>query len=138
MPFRSALGLIASSYLLITAATSSGCVSSTNARLASGIDAQFKLNRTIAAANRDAVSESPGVRAYQTILSQTLSSRCHYFPSDSAYHIVLAKKCGAIESTVRSMSRSMLEYDAASMNLPILLRREHVDFEDIPNECGWI
>lgn len=110
----------------------------------STIDAQFKLQRVQKSSDRaqspkDPDSpKSPGVSFYQNVLRSTLNSECAYFPSDSAFAQILAKRCSPVKTMLKSFARFSLEPDAAYLGRPIVRLEEKIHFEDIPNGCAWL
>jgi putative component of membrane protein insertase Oxa1/YidC/SpoIIIJ protein YidD len=113
-----------------------GCATWPASAPASYIDASFRLKKIELASTSG--FGSPSVRAYQKLFSQNLGSQCRYLPSDSRYHILLAQNCGPIKATIKSMARSLLEYDAPKLGRPVVYAGNRVFYEDLPNDCGWL
>jgi len=119
----------------------SGCAThrSPQLQLLSGIDARFELARSRATL-RLGPTESPGVSFYRSVLGQTLSSHCSYFPSDSAYAQDLHRRCGRVSAIVRSYARFSRESDASELGFPLVPQPDHnLYFKELPDDCDeWI
>lgn len=97
------------------------------------IDQQYKLSR-INIINVP-VEKGAVIELYKTILSKTLSSRCKWFPSDSAYTSLMQKKCGALRGTIAGVSRFLTEEDAAYMGYPVVNIHNKLHYLDLPDAC---
>ena len=115
-----------------TAAGLLGCTSSARNVPFSSIDADYLRGAPGAAS-----SGSAGVSFYQRVLGLTLGSHCRWEPSDSAYAQLTHRQCGSLKGVFKSSARFLLEYDAAYLGYPALVRNSGAHFRDSANDCSW-
>jgi hypothetical protein len=103
----------------------------------SSIDAQFQLARWKSRVSDPSHSESPGIKFYQRVLSQTLGSHCSYFPSDSRHAQLVFKTCGAAMGIGRAMARFYAEPDAPTLGYPIMRSGDRLLIKELRSDCDW-
>ena len=98
----------------------------------SSIDAHFKLRRL---QNEGKHSESTNIRVYQKLLRSSLYSQCDYFPSDSAYSQIIAKRCGSYAALFKTFDRFIREPDAGYLGLAMTANQNGTQFVNLPESC---
>ena len=103
----------------------------------SSIDAKFKLQKLRTKYKSSLVNGSEGVRFYQKVLSQTLSSHCELFPNDSLKTQLDFKRCSPLYAIYSAMERFIKEPDAAQVGLPVVQIKNKNYFFDLPYHCKF-
>lgn len=102
----------------------------------SGLDGKLQIQRLNKQEGPGAAS--PGISFYQKVLRSTLNSECRYYPSDSEYAQMMAKRCGPVKTMLKSFARFSLEPEAAQLGRPIVRVEDKIHFQDIPYGCNWL
>lgn len=98
----------------------------------SSLDTHFKFKKIASAQNE---AESSSVKVYQVILRPSLYSHCQYFPSDSVYSQILAKKCGTVASLFKTFDRFIRESDASYLGISMVETKYGRQFIELPISC---
>lgn len=102
----------------------------------SGLDGKFQIQRLNKQEGSGAAS--PGISFYQKVLRSTLNSECSYYPSDSEYAQMMAKRCGPVKTMLKSFARFSLEPESAQLGRSIVRVENKIHFQDIPYGCNWL
>ncbi len=73
---------------------------------------------------------------YGSIISQSLSSGCDHYPSDSYYARIMFSQCSFSKAMVKTTARFLLESDAHLNFQNSVIEHHKIHFVHLP-ECAW-
>ena len=98
----------------------------------SPIDMKYQLS-VLRKENVLTPANATSIAIYQNVLSESLSSGCHHYPTDSGYAKIIFKKCGVITAILKTTSRFLLEPDGSKVYQSQVIEKNKLYFADIPN-----
>jgi hypothetical protein len=119
--------------VFLAVSLSFGCAAPHRQGALTAIDARYVLSR------QETERSQVVTRAYRNVLSQSLSSRCPMFPSDSELFDRRVRACGSAVAATLSIARLMLESAAGPDFLWSMTADGRVRWLDVPPEslCGF-
>ncbi len=97
----------------------------------SPIDVRYSVSR-LKNLNQTSSIQTPSLTTYQTILSESLTSGCDHYPTDSGYAKIMFKKCPSTTAFLKTISRFLLEHDAGEIFLKQAIESSKLYYVDLP------
>ncbi len=99
------------------------------------IDARFKLSKKLKSPHVAASDTTEVGVLYKNVFAKSMYSKCRWYPSDSQYMAIHAKRCGATRGTLLAVARFMTEHDAVHVADEVVNDHNHIRFVDFGGSC---
>jgi hypothetical protein len=100
---------------------------------ASGIDSRYKFNRALP--NSTKVTANSLAVLYKGFFAHSMASDCPWYPSDSRYMALMAKRCGELRGSMMAMGRFLNEPNANEIASSVILNKNKLRFVDFGDSC---